>query len=136
MENYIIRKIGMDKNEVASVGYSNLEEAIAAFEALGRDNTVKILYNVLYDRTKNLVLRVLCFDGNGLASKIHDGDVVKLREEFCEPNEAKNLNTVTDINENTGRCLIISLNTSMAVAPSETVGLEMIKTVSHIPPLK
>lgn len=47
MENYIIRKIGMDKNEVASVGYSNLEEAIAAFESLGSDNTEKILYNVL-----------------------------------------------------------------------------------------
>lgn len=136
MGNYIIRKIGLDKNEVSSVGYSNLEEAIAAFEALGGDSTEKILYNVLYDRTKNLVLRVLCFDGNGIVSEIRDGDVVKLREKSCEPNEAKNLYTVTDINENTGRCLIISLNTSMAVAPSETVGLEMIKTVSHIPPLK
>ena len=136
MENYIIRKIGMDKNEVASVGYSNLEEAIGAFEALGRDNTEKILYNVLYDRAKNMVLRVLCFDGNGLASETHDGDVVRLREEFCEPNESKNLYTVTDINENTGRCLIISLNSGMAMAPSETVGLEMIETVSHIAPLK
>lgn len=136
MENYIIRKIGMGKNEVSSVGFSNLEEAMGAFEALGRDNTGEVLYNVLYDRAKNLVLRILCFDGNGIVSEIRDGDVVRLREEFCEPNEAKNLYTVTDINEITGRCLIISLNTSMAVAPSETVGLEMIKTVSHIPPLK
>lgn len=132
MENYIIRKIGMDKNEVTSVGYSNLEEAIAAFEALGRDNTEIILYNVLYDRAKNLVLRVLCFDGNGIVSEIHDGDVVRLREEFCEPNEAKNLYTVTDINENMGRCLIISLNSGMSIAPSETVGLEMIESICHI----
>ena len=136
MENYIIRKIGMDKNEVASVGYSNLEEAIAAFESLGSDNTEKILYNVLYDSAKNLVLRVLCFDGNGMVSEIRDGDVVRLREEFCEPGEVKNLYTVTDINENTGRCLIISLNSGMAIAPGETVGLEMIETVSHIAPLK
>ena len=136
MERYIIRNIGTDNKEISSVGYSNLEAAIGAFETLSRGNNREILYVVLLDSAKNLVLRIACFESNGIVSEIYDGDVVRLRERYCEPGEAKNLYTVTDINENTGRCLIISLNSGMAIVPSETVGLEMIETVSHIDPLE
>ena len=136
MERYIIRNIGIDNKEISSVGYSNLEAATGAFETLSRGNNREILYVVLLDSAKNLVLRIACFESNGIVSEIYDGDVVRLRERYCESGEAKNLYTVTDINENTGRCLIISLNSGMAIAPSETVGLEMIETVSHIAPLK
>lgn len=136
MGKYILKKIGLNKTELSCLKYDDLVDADRAFADSVLNNDGKCLYIVLLDKPKKRVVRICGFENKEIAIELRDGDIVSLREEFCEPGESKNLYTVTDINENTGRCLIISLNSRMPIASSESVGLEMIETVSHIPPLE
>ena len=136
MDKYVVIVLYRDGNKGEPKEFLDIREGVSCINNYRKCDNKKYKYVALLNKATSIVVRILCFSEGKLINEIYDGDVVRLRERYCEPGEAKNLYTVTDINENTGRCLIISLNSGMAIAPSETVGLEMIETVSHIAPLK
>ena len=82
---------------------------------------------VLLDTEADTVVRVFHCENGILRASFWDADLVKLRKGYFEPGEEKYIYRVTDINENTGRCLIICENSGMSIPCSECVGLEMIE---------
>ena len=62
-------------------------------------------------------------------SDLADGDVVRLREGFYEKGEENYLYKVSDINENTGRCLILCINSGAAIPAAESVDVGMVDAV-------
>ena len=56
-----------------------------------------------------------------------NGDIVRLRPEWCTPNERKHLYSVVNVNDYTRRCKIQCLTCDMVIKPVELVGFEMIE---------
>ena len=54
------------------------------------------------------------------------GDIVKYSEKFCSPGEEYYIHEVKEVNPDTGKCLIVTLNTSLSLGSSEMVDFEMI----------
>jgi len=65
----------------------------------------------------------------GLILMIKNGDVVRLKPEFCTETERNYIYAVVNINEKTGRCDISCLNSGLALPPTETVMIEMVDLV-------
>ncbi len=77
----------------------------------------------------NTVKTILPFENGKPTPSIREGDMVRLKAEYCSPGERKYIFAVTNLNEATGRTNIMCLNSSMTLKPIETVGIEMIRPV-------
>ena len=115
--------------------YRTEVEAVKHLNMFRRDNS-EIYKNiaVLDDVTKTVVA-VLGFINGQPYDVFRNGDVVRLKPEFCGERERHYIYAVTNINDATGRCTITCLNSGMAISPSETVGLEMIRQVANGQPI-
>lgn len=60
---------------------------------------------------------------------IKNGDVVRLKPDYCTEKERNYIYAVVNTNEKTGRCDISCLNSGLALPPTETVMLEMVDPV-------
>ena len=105
--------------------FDSLSDAKSCFESLASDNYACERI-VLLDLNKNNILASIEFDKGIYSNTFYDSDIVKLKEEFCSELEKTYIFKLSDINENTGRCLITCLNSRNLIPCAECVGLDMI----------
>lgn len=55
------------------------------------------------------------------------GDIVRYSPKFCGPGEEKYFHLVTEVNEETGHILIVTLDTDLPLGSSERVTADMIE---------
>lgn len=86
--------------------------------------------NIAIIDNRNYVLHILPFQSGKPLEIISAGCCVKLKDEFARPEEIErsDIYVVTNINESTGRINITCLTSSMILKPTETVGIEMVRT--------
>lgn len=123
---YLLKKI-YENGSVESFAYALLEEAKKVMDTIADFKGIGMV--VLLDTEADTVVRVFHCENGILRASFWDADLVKLRKGYFEPGEEKYIYRVTDINENTGRCLIICENSGMPIPCSECVGLETIEEI-------
>lgn len=84
---------------------------------------------VASDEKKNTVLQMLVFDQDGKAESFKEGDVVRLKPEFCSEGERRFIFAIRNINDRTMRLIISCLNSTLSLGSSEVVGVEMVSKV-------
>lgn len=126
MKNYALRLIAAENNKVEEKFFSTKEEALKEYAKLREYNSSAYSMVALLDCKSNTVLNLLQFEAGQLRLDLADGDVVRLREGFYEKGEEKYLYKVSDINENTGRCLILCINSGAAIPAAESVDIGMV----------
>ena len=129
MKNYALRLIAAKKNKVEEQFFSTKEEALKEYAQLRESNSGVYSLVALLDCKSNTVLHLLQFENGQLRIDLADGDVVRLREGFYEKGEENYLYKVSDINENTGRCLILCINSGAAIPAAESVDVGMVDAV-------
>lgn len=122
---YCLKKIY--NNTIDILDYASLEEAKKSMENLCALEDLDIV--ALLDKKLNTVVCLFHFEGGKFRDSFWDGDIVKFRKEYCELGEEKYVFRVTDINENTSRCLITCENSGLFIPGSECVGIETIEKV-------
>lgn len=127
MKNYALRLIAAKNNKVEEQFFSTLDEAVMEYAKLREDNSGAYSLVALLDCQSKIVLHLLQFEDGQLRIDLADGDVVRLREGFYEKGEEKYLYKVSDINENTGRCLILCINSGAAIPTAESVDIGMVE---------
>ena len=127
MKNYALRLIAAKNNKVEEQFFSTKEEALKEYAKLREDNSGAYSLVALLDSKSNTVMHLLQFENGQLRIDLADGDVVRLREGFYEKGEEKYLYKVSDINENTGRCLILCINSGAAIPAAESVDVWMVE---------
>lgn len=127
MKNYALRLIAAENNKVEEKFFSTKEEALKEYAKLREDNSGACSLVALLDCKSNTVLHLLQYEASQLRIDLADGDVVRLREGFYEKGEEKYLYKVSDINENTGRCLILCINSGAAISAAESVDIGMVE---------
>lgn len=60
------------------------------------------------------------------------GDIVRYSPKFCGPGEEKYFHLVTEVNEETGHILIVTLDTDLPLGSSERVTADMIERVASV----
>ena len=126
---YIVRFMRRDNKPVEEYPYRTLEEAEKHFSLFLNDDSALYKNISIYDDVRNLTAKILRFkDGrpDGVFS-LHD--CVRLNSQYARSEELHDLYAITNLNELTDRAVITCLTSKMVLAPSETVGLEMIHTV-------
>ena len=123
---YLLKMI-FENSSIGTYEYTLLEEAKDAMDTINDFEDLSLV--ALFDTEANTVVRLFHFENGKLRASFWDGDIVRLRKNYREPGEEKYIYRVTDINENTGRCLIICENGGLPVPCSECVGVEMIEAV-------
>lgn len=127
MRNYALRLIAAEDNKVEEQHFSTKEEALKEYAKLREDNSGVYSLVALLDCKCNTVLHLLQLEAGQLRVDLADGDVVRLREGFYEKGEEKYLYKVSDINENTRRCLILCINSGDAIPAAESVDIGMVE---------
>lgn len=123
MRNYALRFVPAKSNIVEEKFFSTKEEALKEYAKLREDNSGAYSLVALLDCQSNTVQHE---DGQ-MRIDLADGDVVRLREGYYEKGEEKYLYKVSDINENTGRCLILCINSGAAIPTAESVDVRMVE---------
>lgn len=123
---YLLKMI-FKNSSIETYEYTLLEEAKDAMDTINDFEDLSLV--ALFDTEANTVVRLFHFENGKLRASFWDGDIVRLRKNYREPGEEKYIYRVTDINENTGRCLITCENSGMPVPCSECVGIEMVDSV-------
>lgn len=129
MKNYALRLIDAKNNMVEEQFFSTEEESLKEYTKLREDNSGAYSLVALLDCQSKSVMHLLQFEAGQLRIDLADGDVVRLREGFYEKGEEKYLYKVSDINENTGRCLILCINSGAAFPAAESVDVRMVDAV-------
>lgn len=127
MKNYVLRLVSAKSGMVEEKLFTAREEALREYAKLREDNSSAYSMVALLDCKSNTVLHLLQFEAGQLRIDLADGDVVRLREGFYEKGEEKYLYKVSDINENTGRCLILCINSGAAIPTAESVDVGMVE---------
>ena len=124
---YITRFSRKDGNK-EDYFYHTKREATAHLNLFAEDDSGLYQSIAVIDSEKDMVLRILPFENGESCRVISLGDHVHLKDEYCsEAENVKNhLYAVSNINEATGRLIITCLTSGMTIAPSETVGVEMV----------
>lgn len=123
---YSLKKI-FANSSIETRNYTLLEEAKDAMDTINDFEGLSMV--ALFDIETNVVVRLFHFENGKLRASFWDGDIVRLRKNYSNPGEGKYIYRVTDINENTGRCLITCENSGTPIPCSESVGVEMIEEV-------
>lgn len=126
MKNYALRLIAAKSSNVEERFFVDKEDALKEYAELREDKSGTYALVALLDCKRNTVLNLLQFENDQLRIDLADGDVVRLREGYCEKGEEKYLYKVSDINENTGRCLILCINSGAAIPAAESVEVGMV----------
>ena len=129
MKNYALRLIDAKNNMVEEQFFSTEEESLKEYAKLCEDNSGAYSLVALLDCQSKSVMHLLQFEAGQLRIDLADGDVVRLREGFYEKGEEKYLYKVSDINENTGRCLILCINSGATIPAAESVDVRMVDAV-------
>ena len=127
MKNYVLRLVSAKIGKVEEKLFTAREEALREYAKLREDNSSAYSIVALFDFKSNTVIHLLQFEAGQLRIDLADGDVVRLREGFYEKGEEKYLYKVSDINENTGRCLILCINSGAAIPAAESVDVGMVE---------
>ena len=127
MQKYILKV--KNNNGIEEKKFFNEEEAVQKLEVYKKDMIDEYTYIAIIDADKNLVLRIVCFTSEGCLD-IKDGSIVKLKNEYCEQMERKNIYIVTNINENNESCLITCINSGLPIPSAETVDIKTIEVVT------
>lgn len=127
MKNYVLRLVSAKSGKVEEKLFTAREEALREYAKLREYNSSAYSMVALLDCKSNIVLNLLQFEAGQLRLDLADGDVVRLREGFYEKGEEKYLYKVSDINENTGRCLILCINSGAAIPAAESVDVAMVE---------
>ena len=129
--DYIVRFIPEDGGTPEEYYYPTEKDAENHLNLFEDDDSGLYKYIAIIDPS-NTVTHILVFNKDGtVQDNLKDGDIVRLRPEYANPEELKYLYEIYNINEGSGRCTIGCLNSGMALGSSETVGLEMIKKVAN-----
>lgn len=131
MKNYALRLITAENNKVEEYFFSTKDEAFNKYAKLCEDNSGAYSMVALLDCKSNTVLHLLQFEDGQPRIDLANGDVVRLREGFYDKGEEKYLYKVSDINENTGRCLILCVNSGAAIPAAESVDVEMVEVACN-----
>ena len=124
MKKYILKvKIN---DVIEEKEFYNEAEAIQELEGYKKNMINDYTYIALIDVNKNLVLRILYFTSKNCLD-LKDGSYIKLKKEYCEETERKNIYVVTNINENNESCLITCINSRLPIPIAETVDIKMIE---------
>lgn len=124
MKKYILKIKNNDAIEEKE--FYNEADAIQELEDYKKDMIDDYTYIALIDVSKNLVLRILYFTSKDCLD-LKDGSFIKLKKEYCEETERKNIYIVTNINENNERCLITCINSKLPIPAAETVDIKTIE---------
>lgn len=127
MKKYILKIKNNDAIEEKE--FYNEADAIQELEGYKKDKIDDYTYIALIDVSKNLVLRILYFTSKDCLD-LKDGSFIKLKKEYCEETERKNIYIVTNINENNERCLITCINSRLPIPAAETVDIKMIEIIN------
>lgn len=130
MKNYALRLIATKSSNVEERFFVDKEDALKEYAELREDNSGAHSLVALLDCKSNTVLHLLQYEAGQLRIDLADGDVVRLREGFYEKGEEKYLYKVSDINENTGRCLILCINSGNAIPAVESVDVGMVDALA------
>ena len=124
---FVTRKKDSSGNGEELYYYNTKEEALAHLALFRNDDSALYENITVMDVKTTTVLALLMFDENGKESLyVEDGWFARLRPEYRQPEEARNVYLIRNINEVMKRCTITCLTSSMVLKPSETVGLEMV----------
>lgn len=128
-KKFVVRFVRADNQPVEEYYFVSEKEGNQHIDLFKDDNSELYKFIALVDIENNLVLRILIFERGKRREDLRDRDIVRLRSGYRTAGEAKYLFSVTNINENTGHCTIICLNSGLSICPSENVGLETINRV-------
>ena len=127
MKKYILKvKIN---DVIEEKEFYNEVEAIQELEDYKKNIMHDYTYIALIDVNKNLVLRILYFTSKNCLD-LKDGSYIKLKKEYCEETERKNIYIVTNINENNESCSITCINSRLPIPITETVDIKMIEIIN------
>ncbi len=132
---FITRFTRVDGQNSEEYRYASKEEAIAHLHLFDNDDSGLYQSIAVIDDVDNTVLCILLFKKGKTIAFFATGDIVRLVPEFASANERRLLYSVSNINEATQKADITCLNSSMAIPPTETVGLDMIRQVSDGNPI-
>lgn len=127
MNNYALRLVSAKSSKVEEKLFTTKEEALREYAKLREDKSSAYSLVALLDSKSNTVLNLLQFENGHLRIDLADGCIVRLREGFYEKGEEKYLYKVSDINENTGRCLILCINSGTSIPAAESVDVRMME---------
>ena len=130
MKNHAFRFIAAENNKLEKQFFSTKDEVLKEYAKLREDNSGAYSLVALLDCQSKSVMHLLQFEAGQLRIDLADGDVVRLREGYCEKGEEKYLYKVSDINENTGRCLILCINSGAAIPAAESVDVGMVEPLN------
>ena len=126
---YITRFLRNDKNK-EDYFYHTAEESFSHM-MLFKDDDSNLYQSIsVIDDDQNTVLAILMFEDGVPMDVFKLGDFVRLRKEHSLPQEQKWVYKIANLNDVTGRADILCTNSDMAIAPIETVGVNMIQPLA------
>lgn len=128
---FITRFTRTDKDKTAEDYLYHTEQEAKDHLLLFKDDDSGLYRNIAVIDDRNYVLHILPFVDGKPQDMISSGDCVKLRPEYSSPEEIErdDVFVVTNMNEWSGRINITCLTTDMALKPTETVGVEMVRVL-------
>ena len=110
--------------------YHTEQEAQNHLELFKNDDS-GLYKNIAVINEQNYVLCILPFIDGVPDEIVKTGSIVRLRDEYASEEERKrnDLFVVKNMNEWSGRINITCLTSNMALKPTETVGVEMVRVV-------
>jgi len=127
---YEVRFIKRNKEENEVYTYHNGEDALNHYKLFLDDDSCLYKNISVMDVDHSTILYFMNFNDDGSVNKtLFNGCYVKLNKKWCRPEEERFRYKVSNINEETERCLITMLNPKSILGSSEYVGIEMIDIV-------
>lgn len=129
---YIVKVICRDRGQNRECYF---DERTNAIEQMNIFNKIAPMMDVpfWFDRVALLnmetqtVERILVYQNGKLREDLCDGDTVRLHPAYCDDESERDyLFRISNIHEDIGSCLIKCLNSKMAIAPCQQVGIEMV----------
>lgn len=121
---FIVRTIDTEHN-TKDVVFDDITNAIDCY-LKKEDKNIRSI--AVLNKDECTVICIKLFKG-GETCELKDGDIVRLRSEYCTKEESQYIYTISDINESTERCSITCMNGTMTIPSKETVNIDMIKVV-------
>lgn len=131
MSQYSVIVKSSNNSTLENVIFESKEQAIIAFESYRNRINYDFQCVALLNIDSRNILWLLWIEEGVVYAEVKDGSIVKLRDGYYEPGEEKYLYVASNINENTGRCLITCINGGNAIPAAENVDIKMIEVVSN-----
>ena len=130
---YITRFVMLDGSPSQDYPYQTEAEARKHYEKFLNDNSRLYKSVSVFDAPNSTILSIIAYDENGENGQIlNDGDIVRIKPEWCSESERHMHFVVKNIHEDTLICLIKCFTDCTAITHSENIDIGMLTPVENI----